>query len=149
MGITLFAALAGAGYIFVTRIPDLGELGELPDSLDARDLEAFRAEKLEARRQILAARSQARQQVLSAVIDQRLTLLQAAARFRELDGGPEAETYRRCLRYYFTGQSDEERYCRMVIALVRDMVQEQGDSAMIVRQLEDELARYLRRVAGR
>src|SRR5215471_10123801 len=107
VGATLLASLAAAGYVFITRIPDLAELGELSDSLDAREAEARRQQEIETRRQAHSMRNQARQLVLRQVVRRRLTLLEAAARFRDLDRGPEVQTALRLLRYYFPGDTDQ------------------------------------------
>jgi hypothetical protein len=141
VGILFLATFAAAGYGLVTGINGFGDLMELGPALDARDGETRRGQELDGLRQSLDAYLRARREVLRQVADEALSLLEAAARFRDLDRGPHGKTGRRCLRYYFGGHTDEERYCRMVIALVR----EEGWSRTLLERLEEELNEYLSR----
>jgi hypothetical protein len=142
---TLFlAALTVAGYGIVAAAPGLNMLAEPRGVRDEEEMEARRSDELEVKWQWLVERLSARAKVLKDLADHRLGLLDAAARFRSLDRGPANEMYLRWLRYSFKGDCDEERYCRMVIALVR----EQGSSPGVVRRLEKELDEYRHRSCG-
>ena len=78
------------------------------------------------------------------VIAGRLTLPQAAERFRRADlANPtfKLSSFRR----FFAGVSDEERRCRQVIARVRNLAEGHGDrdAADALPRLEAELERFL------
>jgi hypothetical protein len=71
-------------------------------------------------------------------------LLDAAARFRELNAGTDAARYQ---RLYYPGDSDEERCCRQVIEWVKRELECEapGEAARRTAELEQELTDYLRR----
>ena len=79
------------------------------------------------------------------VIDGRLALLPAAARFRDLNARPPAFSWEAFRRTY-PGSSDDERHCREVIQYVRQEVQRRpGVDATIPGRLEAELRCLLER----
>jgi hypothetical protein len=78
------------------------------------------------------------------VVAGRLGLVEAAGRFRDLTPDPpfNQEVFRRA----YPGGSDEERYCRQVIAFVRVALREQpGADPSVVGRLEAELQDRLER----
>jgi hypothetical protein len=77
------------------------------------------------------------------LIDGRLTLAEAAARYRELDE-QSPDFYWDVFRRTYVGASDEERHCREVIHYIRLEVGDNGRaSTKLVSRLEAELhARY-------
>jgi len=81
-------------------------------------------------------RNEAKYAVAAAVVEGRLTLWQAAARFHDLHGRP-AE-YPELFRQRNPGHSDGERLCRNVIAWVRGNAEPKQGSAVATR-LEQEL----------
>jgi hypothetical protein len=83
----------------------------------------------------------AKREVVQEVIVQRLTLLEAAARFREADAQL-PDSFLEVIRLTVPGRSDEERYCRIVIRKVRSLLAVLSrDAEEVVRQLEAEFER--------
>jgi hypothetical protein len=76
------------------------------------------AEALDRQAEALFQRLESRRQILDDVMTRRLGLIEAAARFRDL-GDLKGEYYRQLFRRYYPGQTDEEKYCRQVIAFAR------------------------------
>ncbi len=111
----LVPGLAALGVALLTRWP--GGPGGL-SSRDDRTEEERRAVELERVRQEVLRRTTARQAVIDAVVAGRMDLLQAAARFRQLNESL-PEVGRGLLRAFIPGASDEERLCRQVINCVR------------------------------
>jgi hypothetical protein len=73
------------------------------------------------------------------VIEGRLPLLQAAARFRDLNARPPAFNWG-AFRQTYPGDSDDERHCREVIQFVRqEGPQRPGADPSLVGRLEAEL----------
>jgi hypothetical protein len=80
-----------------------------------------------------------------AVIAGRLSLLQAAARFRDLNARPPAFPWE-AFRQTYPGDSDDERHGREVIQFVRQEVQlRPGAGPAMVGRLEAELQGLLER----
>jgi hypothetical protein len=76
------------------------------------------------------------------VAEGRLGLLEAAGRFRELDQHWPALEPRRAQ----PGATDEERYCRVVIATVASFLDDRPQMrAAVIERLEAELRGYLER----
>jgi hypothetical protein len=75
------------------------------------------------------------------VLAGRLTLLQAAACFRDLNQQP-PEFHWELFRAQTPGMSDDERHCRAVIDLIRlDRTVEAASVARLVQELEGHLRR--------
>jgi hypothetical protein len=75
----------------------------------------------------------------SAVIAGRLPLVQAAARFRDLNAQPPAFPWE-AFRSTYPGDSDDERHGREVLEFVRQEVQQRpGADPAVVGRLEAEL----------
>jgi|SRR5262245_13212648 len=101
--------------------------------------------KLEEERVRTLRRVQVRRDVVAAVITGRMTLLQAAGAFRELNRGSPS-SYWGAFGHLYPGASDEERHCRQVIAYVRTELEEYpGGENEVVRRLEAELRGHLER----
>ena len=82
---------------------------------------------------------QAKSQVVEELRHRRLTLLEAAARFRDLSR-PGRDDFHEWFRRAYPGKTDEERWCRQVIRFLR------GHSLKLeplAEQYEAELARRL------
>jgi hypothetical protein len=88
-------------------------------------------------------RSVARRRVALDLAAGRLTLLEAAEHFRDLNGSyPGFSWYQ--FRHHFPGSSDDERHCRQVIQFVA-LETETGPAAVARKRLEAELEGHLRR----
>jgi hypothetical protein len=140
----LAAVLVGAGYAcregaeYLSRSGD-GEAARL-------DREARRASRLEASWADLCDRIETRARVVAEVSAGRLSLFEAAVRFRALDLQvlePDVNTI--MLRRQFAGESDGERYCRKVIDYIRGAEETRGEPTPVARRLEAELTEHLRR----
>src|SRR5262249_39287585 len=79
------------------------------------------------------------------VIGGRVSLVEGAARYRDLDEHPPAFCWRE-FREVYPGASDDERHCRAVIAHVRaELPNRPGADPALVGRLETELHDLLRR----
>jgi hypothetical protein len=119
-------------------------LWELPRAVSELEEEWGRQPVLEARCQAALQRGNRKIQVVEEVIAGRLSLVEAAARFRDLwreEPPVSVEGFRR----YYAGASDEERYCRAVIGCSGTMTTGQPEKDQeVTRRLEAELAELLR-----
>jgi hypothetical protein len=90
-------------------------------------------------------RGEARDEVVRDLQARRITLLEAAARFRQLDHTkPDFnwEAFRQC----HPGRCDDERHCRHVIAWAKSALSTRpSEAAELVARLEAELQEHLRR----
>jgi hypothetical protein len=110
--------------------------------------ERRREEMLTGQAQQAVWRLTAKTQVLMDLRDHRLTLLEAAARFRDLDS-PTSGHYLEWSRLYERGQTDEERWCRQVIRFLRGHGAELAALAdPFEAELTDHLARGSLRLPG-
>jgi hypothetical protein len=100
-----------------------------------------REEMLTGQGQQAVRRLTAKTQVLMDLRDHRLTLLEAAARFRNLES-PTSGHYLEWSRLYEPGQTDEERWCRQVIRFLRG---HGGELAALAGPFEAELNDHLAR----
>jgi hypothetical protein len=86
----------------------------------------------------LDRRSAEKRALASAVIEGRLPLLQAAARFRDLNAQPPAFPWE-AFRQAYAGDSDDERHGREVLQFVRlEARQRPGADSAMVGRLEAE-----------
>jgi hypothetical protein len=84
-------------------------------------------------------RAAAKRALASAVIEGRLPLLQAAARFRDLNAQPPAFPWE-AFRQTYPGDSDDERHGREVLQFVREGMQlRPGVDPAVPERLEAEL----------
>lgn len=93
----------------------------------------------------LVQRSTARGALADRVIAGQLNLLEAAAGFRDLDvSSPSFDLEN--FRQHISGNSDEEKYCRLVITVVEGQLKAPYDAfaAEVVTKLERELDRHIR-----
>jgi hypothetical protein len=96
-----------------------------------------------------ARRVQAKHRLVADVIAGRLSLLPAAARFRDLNEQPPVYDRER-FRALYPGADDGERHCREVLAWVADALEddpEPGGTDLLTR-LEEELQERHRSQAG-
>jgi hypothetical protein len=100
-------------------------------------------EEFQKKARVLNVRIAAKEEVIYELMDERTTLLEAAAAFRKLDaesvvfGGKSSDT--------FPGQTEGERTCRQVIQWVRVQSQdwEPAQAERLVARLEAELESHL------
>jgi hypothetical protein len=118
-----------------------------PDVLDER--ERRRGERLNAQLAEIYRRSRAANQVFAELRRGRLSLWEAAARYRVIDcRSADPARHVRLLRLLFPGASDAERYCRLIIASVRNDEGDPAANARAARRLEGKLEDRLRRPGG-
>ena len=140
-GLRLFPGPAplGPGPVYVPVDPEGAGEGTPPDDQLERDLRA------------LDRRSFAKIEVARDAIAGRLTLFEAAARFRAVDADA-PDRLRRGWRVGLKGGSDEERYCRQVLCYVETLTWGgDGDPAVVARlraQVDEALARGDLRLPG-
>jgi hypothetical protein len=120
------------------------DLWNVPAALDAMEQAAESDRQIDELLLVAKMRLALKDEVAEDVVGGRLTLVQAAARFRRLDAGT-PEDYWRGWRDTARGASDGERYCRQVLAHVRLVLGGRADAADVLavlnRQLEKALAR--------
>ncbi len=124
---------------------DVTELPRLQEQI-ARDTQ--RRAELEEENQGVLRRVDEKQAVSREVLAGRLTLVEAAARFRTVNTAyPESMSY---LRNLCSGGSDEERLCRQVIGWVEGEGSggDRAETHRVVARLEAELQELLRSEAG-
>jgi hypothetical protein len=104
-------------------------------------LEQERARDAELRAKIAATheRELAKARVAQALLDERLTLVQAAARFRDINRS-RADSPWEQFRARFPGDSDDERHCRQAADALRGFG---AESVARARTLEAELQAHL------
>jgi hypothetical protein len=139
------AALAAALGLFPGLAAAVGlDLWNVPAALSAM----AEAVEMDCRldEELLAAqlRTAIKDEAAEDVVAGRLTLVEAAARFRRLDADA-SEEYRRAWRATAEGTRDEERYCRQVVVRVGVVLVARDDAADVLaglnRRLEEALAR--------
>jgi hypothetical protein len=134
------AALLSASALLLTLLlrPD-GRAGPQP----GRGAQAGPVDLSDRERAAHFRRSEARRRVAQDLAAGRLTLLEAAEHFRDLNGSyPGFNWYQ--FRRHFPGSSDDERHCRQVIQFVA-LETETGPAAVARQRLEAELEGHLRR----
>jgi hypothetical protein len=116
--------LGGASYLF----PGLAagfDPGSLSELLRKMQEEGLRSDQLDAEGEAALARLAAKQEAVEAVIAGRLTVAEAAARFRSLD-----EAWPKFKRDEFRrsqpGATDDERYRNAVVEYVRQVLQDRS-----------------------
>jgi len=139
----LSALLACATYMYLTWSARLG-LNLTPWLESERDLERAcrRRETLNEHTRLVQQDLEAKSRVIEDLRNDRLTLLEAAARFRDMGHScldPDGALFRQS----YAGQTDAERWCRKVIAYMRALSPAHTDGASRADQLEAELSRHL------
>jgi hypothetical protein len=106
--------------------------------------ETGRQRELDYHKKIVDHRLRAKQQIIEEVLEDRLSLLEAAAGFRDLNRTPEDSPCQ--VGRKIPGNSDEERLCRQVISWAegeaRRKTPDRADS--LVARLEAELQDHIR-----
>jgi hypothetical protein len=145
--VRLLLCLGFAGGLLVSvgaLAPDwLAELGLDPaalcDLLGAAERERFRGDDLVARDRYFLDNVEGKQRVTQEVLNNRMTLREAAARFQALNAAcPEYDWDE--FRRIFPGKTDEERHCRQVLVSVRLKVEgDRSRGTILLDRLEAEL----------
>jgi hypothetical protein len=88
---------------------------------------------------------QSKHEVVADVIARRMSLREAAVRFRDLDLRHKDHRWWEQFRRRYAGQSETERHCREVIEWTEAVLtkREEGDAVARAAQLEDELQNML------
>jgi len=120
------------------------EVWALPEQVWLMREERERDRKLSAATEAVCRRVETKNHLTEAVLEGRLSLAEAARRFRDCD---------RCRQVFEieVGRavvpiaSDQERYCRLVIGWIQRAVQERPDKGQeVLRRLEAELEELVR-----
>jgi hypothetical protein len=141
----VLAALTGALCLFPGAAARLGlDFWTVPElGLDMQRGEADAAD-MDRQSEETVRRLTAKGEAVQEVLDGRLTLWQAAARFRDLDATARASA-RRQARRRFPGLSEDERSCRQVIAWAAEADEKRpGGGTGLARRLTAELEDALR-----
>jgi hypothetical protein len=141
----VLAALAGVLYLFPGPAARLGlDFWTVPElGVNMQQAEADAAD-LDRQSDATVRRLVAKEDTLQELLDGRLTLWQAAARFRDLDATAPVSARREAERR-FPDISEEERSCRLVIAWSAEWEERQpGGGTGVARRLTAELEDALR-----
>jgi hypothetical protein len=136
---------AATGFLCCTPTLPFGDEESRFQEDEQYQQEVHRGQKLKAQLRELPRIREAKRRIASDLIAGRLTLAEAAARFRELDRKTmDAPTYSRVLKLHFPGASEEERICRKVIRHALYVVNPQSEAAAGLKErLETELRKHL------
>jgi hypothetical protein len=135
-----FLAIALGGWFFA-RPDAAAERG--PDVSATAGLDP--GEDLDRRIAATLRRSQLLRRIARAVVEGRITLLEAAERFRELNESS-CDFSQQMFRKIYAGASDDERYARYVIAVAEsECAGDRQRARAVVTRLEAELSESLRR----
>jgi hypothetical protein len=119
------------------------DFGDVGATMSGYTDELERGRGLDEAREEILGRVKGRERVVQEAIDRRLTLVEAAARFRELDRADPSFLWD-SFRVLRPGASDEERQCQSVIEWVSGMlVNDPGRARAESRRLEEELQAVL------
>jgi hypothetical protein len=146
--LTLLAGLLTVALAAATKSAALAtcfglDVRALPSKLEELQVAVRYGEQLEAKRLVTLQRTAAREATAMEAATGRLSLREAADRFRDLDGDLPALT-RRMFRMQCPGQSEEERYCRQVIATTSYKLTGRAEADTVIAGMQAELAVVLR-----
>jgi hypothetical protein len=135
--------LLGAGLALGSHVcPERGfNLSAWLEAQQQLERECCRGEALDLESQRVIQRLEARNQVIDDLLESRLTLLEAASRFRDL-----SHEWPACdplLGVVYPGQTEEECLCRQVIAFTRAVSPVGTEHWVRAHSLEKELAQLL------
>jgi hypothetical protein len=139
------SALAAALFLFPSWAAAVGlDFWNVHTAVDTLERQMQLDERLEGEVQATLRRAAAKEEVAGEAVAGRLTLFEAAARFRDLDADV-TEDYRRGWRHLNEGSSDEERYCRQVLAYAEVALRDRTDDQTVLERLEAQLDQALAR----
>jgi hypothetical protein len=139
----LFTVLAGALYRGYDQFVALERAADGHAGMDGTGLPRQTQEVLPSDSSVAAMQRflEERDQVVQAVIDGKITLVKAAARFRAINASrPPGLAVHLDL---YAGQTDEERICRQVITYVESKLAGRPEASAILARLESELQDHL------
>ena len=144
VGASLLSALLACGsYVYPTWSARLGlNLTVWREAEGDLERACRRRETLNEHTRLVQQDLEAKCRVNEELRNDRLTLLEAAARFRDMGHScldPEGALFRQ----FYAGQTDTERWCRKVISYMRAVSPAHTDGASRADQLEAELSRHL------
>jgi hypothetical protein len=137
VGLAVGAALTVTlGLLYLSRVTEPSAAQRLQDGLDL-------SRNLDGRMGLVRSIRVAKSDLAAGVIAGRLTLLEAAAEFQALDM-QNPDFHWRMFRA-LPGDSDGERYCRMVMRYAENLLLHQPSEAeAVLSRLEEELQTHLR-----
>jgi hypothetical protein len=141
----LAAALVGAGFLDPQQLARMAaDVQHLPAYL--RTLTDCHDQMADVDRQLEAfwVRQAARREVVAELVERRLTLPEAAARFRDLNAKACSAGH---VRLFFPGRTEEESICRHLIFWAQCELESDAPSVAqeVAARLEAELNEHLRR----
>ena len=144
VGASLLSALLACGsYVYPTWSARLGlNLTVWREAEGDLERACRRRETLNEHTRLVQQDLEAKSRVIEELRNDRLTLLEAAARFRDMGHScldPEGALFRQ----FYAGQTDTERWCRKVISYMRAVSPAHTDGASRADQLEAELSQRL------
>jgi hypothetical protein len=139
--LALAAAWAGAEYFDSTAGPK-GNHDNLAELWSKLQHERQRDKELQAAFRTVKARVDGKQRVVQELLDGRITLLEAAARFHELCA-PSPAIIAGLHQRYPGCSSDAECYCRSAIRYAEDVLEDRPDRAAVLARLQAELDDHL------
>ncbi len=108
----------------------------------ANERARLQTQELMAKDRQILGNLEGKQKILRELLDERLTLREAAARFQELNEACPAYDWWR-FRETFPGRTDEERHCRQVLVAVRPyLVSNDSASRDRLARLETEMEEF-------
>jgi hypothetical protein len=120
------------------------DLWKTPEGFDAAGADARGDDPIDEQIQAAQRRTAAKSEVAGEALEGRWTLLEAAARFRDLDAAA-PEGYRRAWRSLVEGATDEERYCRQVLDYSATVARDRSDDPAALDRLRAQLEAALSR----
>jgi hypothetical protein len=134
-------AVSSLGLILLRTDPTVEQR---PASAAESICDSQRAENLEGQKRAAFHRLEAKRRIAHDLIAQRLTLLQAAELFLDLNE-LNPDFHWEGFRNLHPEMSDDERCCRQVIAIVRwELLADPDQGKAVVKRLEAELQAHLR-----
>jgi len=123
--------------------PEEFSVGDNVGGEDTLEYQLRLSKELDAWRESLLRRMAAKRRIVDELAAGRLTLLEAAARFRSLNReAPFRE--RRLIHLLQPGRSPEERYCRAVLNFAESRLREDASTKVFLASLERELQEHIR-----
>jgi hypothetical protein len=122
-----------------------GYPADLPTAIEVLKTEGERAQKLHRLLDVAQVRLEAQDRIVEHLIRGEMTLKEATSRFSGMRTKEELESLLEVCRRCQTGQTDEERLCQHILALVkRRLTDSSTDSSRVIARLEEQMAAYVR-----
>ncbi|HLJ94034.1 MAG TPA: hypothetical protein VKU02_12680 [Gemmataceae bacterium] len=138
-----------AGIVLAGYVLEIAHPGWVPElATDLRNLPEIRSDlygelelggTLAEQMAVTGARTETKHRMLKALLDQRLTLVETATRFRDLDSALRGGAENR-LRGVWPGRCDVERYCHQIIQISEwELFEQPSKAEAVVARLKTEL----------